>query len=144
MLVRRRRPRIVQLGLAAVGMQTGILAAAVVVPRVRHEFLDVRLRVEVDLLDVGEIAAQNRAARHQEGLRVRAALGRKITVGHEVADALAVAGLEPVLVKRGDRQHVRQIDLVDEASHLLDDRGHLLQADHVDRGGAGSRRRHER
>ena len=54
-------------------MQPGVLAAAVVVPGMRHEFLDVLLGVEVDLLDVRQVAAQNRAARHQQGLRILAA-----------------------------------------------------------------------
>ncbi len=81
-----------------------------------------------------KIAPQNRAARHQEGLRVLTAHRRKIAVGQEISGALAVAGLEPVLVKGGDRQCIRQVDLVDEGAHLLDDGGHLLQADDVDGG----------
>ncbi len=104
----------------------------------RDEFLDVFLGVQIDFLDVGEVAAENRTARHQEGFRILAH-AREIAVGHEISIAFAIAGLEPVLVERRDGQGVGQVHLIDEVAHLFDDGGHLLQAHFVDGGGTGSR-----
>ena len=102
----------------------------------RDEFLDVRLSVEIDvLMDVREVPAQNRAARHQQGLGIRRAGCRKISEGHEISGAFA--GLEPVLVEGGDRERVRYIDLIDEFAHLLDDLRDLLQPHGIDRRAAG-------
>ena len=58
----------------------------------------------------GKIAAQHHAAREEEIRRIVDAARRKIAVGHEVAEAFAVA--EPLLIEAGDGEDVGNVDLL--------------------------------
>ena len=135
-LVGRFRARVIELGLALVGMQAGVLAILVVVPGMGHELLDLVVGIQVHFMHPGQVAVQDHAARHQEAVDIAHVLVGKITVSHEIADALALGG--PILVEAGDGQGVGHIDLVDEITHGMDDVLYLLQASQVEGRGASS------
>ena len=92
----------------------------------RHIFLNLGLGAQVDFVDLVEIAIENRAGGDPPAggvTQITARLRRrKIPEHQEVTEALAAE--EPVLVETGDRDGIRHVHLVDEDTHLVDDRLH--------------------
>src|SRR6266540_3807454 len=100
--------------------------------RLGHVLAEVVVVPARDRPDLSEVAVPDHAAGQVElrHLRVR----RHVRDGEVVRHAGAV--LEPVGIARRDRGHVRQVDLRDEGLHLVEERLHLVQLLHVERGGA--------
>ena len=96
------------------------------------EFLDLIGRVEIDLVNRREIAAEDGAAREQEVRRVVDAVPRQVTVTQEIAEALALGA--PVFVEARDGQRVGDVDLVHEIAHLGDNALHGGQSRRIDCG----------
>ena len=133
---RRLGAGVMQVGFAVIRVQTRILAAGIVVPGMRNEFLNLVRIVHVHRMDGGKIAVQDGASRNQPACRIVHPFFRKIAIGEKIADSFAAR--EPVLVERSDGERVGQIDLIDELLHAAD---HVLdpgEALHVERGRRGA------
>ena len=96
----------------------------------RHVVLEVRVLEARDLLEGREVAVDDRAARQVElgALGVERQVRHRQVVGHPAAVA------EPLGVHRADRGDVRQVDLLHERRHLVEEVLHHEQLFHVQRG----------
>jgi hypothetical protein len=65
-----------------------------------------------------EIAAENGAAREQEGIGVLLISRRVIAVGKEIA--LPLAAGKPILIQGSDREHIGNVNLLDKFARFLD------------------------
>ncbi len=113
-----------------------VQATAVVriaIPTVRHEFLHLIRIARVDGMDLVPVAIQDDATRELLG----SVVVRHLLVGAIVrhVQGRESAAVEParLLVERADREHVRDIDVVDELDHLADAGLDEVQPFHVDR-----------
>src|SRR5208337_2061711 len=70
---------------------------------------------DIDRLDLGQIAVENRSTRQQEAVGFFGSHW-EIAVGQEV---LCTADLAPILVEGGNRKDVGDIDIVDEIHCFL-------------------------
>ncbi len=128
LLVRRLRPRVVGLRLAARRVQALVVAPRVVVPGVLHVLGDL-LRVEG--LDLGEVLAADDARGEEEARLLRVVQG-VLPVDEVVAHAAPVA--RPVLVERGHREQIGDVDPGHEVAGLRHQPAHESDRAHVDRG----------
>ena len=101
-LVGRLRPRVVRLSLALVGMLGGGRLPRVAVPGARHLLGDLLL---VHGQHAGEVAVAHDPAAEEIAVAERHEVGR------------AATDPSPLRVRRRQQQHVRQVDLRDEAAH---------------------------
>src|SRR6266702_8555382 len=99
-------------------MDALVVAAIVAVPGVRDVFLDLLRVARIYGMHRAHVAAQHDAARILERLRSAITLRRKFAVAEVVLQA--AAPLRPVLVERGDSEHIGDINLIDELSRLID------------------------
>ena len=106
-------------------MQSTVLAGAVVVVGMRHEFLYFIAGRHVHFVDGRQVAIQDCTARDQEAGRIAHAVLRKITEGEEITQPFAAR--TPVLVEAGNGKQVGDVDLFDECVHLVDDFLHLCE-----------------
>jgi hypothetical protein len=107
--------------------------ALVLVPGVVDELLHLLRVAQVDFVDLGEIAADDGAARQQQvGGAVVVGLVGDVAVGQHALRRQAAA-VRPALVERGDGQQVGDVDLLDELNGAVDDALDQVQAFHVDR-----------
>src|ERR1017187_4733026 len=86
----------------------------------------------VDRMHRAQVAPEHHAARVLERVRLAISLGGELAVAEVVAQASAVP--RPVLVERGDREHIRDVDLVDELVCLIDEALDQIQPIGVDGG----------
>src|SRR5579864_8522727 len=108
MIVRRLRTGILRVRLADGGM-LALVAVRIVVPRVVDELADL---CRFHGINFADIVAQDNSAREQERAGVVLISGGIVAVGEEIPQALPAR--EPVLVKRGDCEYIRNVDLLDE------------------------------
>src|SRR5271169_4813935 len=87
-----------------------LLLVRILVPGVRHEFLDLRYVAQIDVVNFLEVAVDDRAARN-EGTRPVVCLVGEVAVGKHGLAGEAASDRAPVFVKRGDRLEIRYIDL---------------------------------
>ena len=115
---------------SSVRMPLPVAVVPGVCDRLGHVLLEVRIAERRDRRHVCKVAVEDRAAGELEG---RPLLIER-QVGHRQVIHDAGTDLQPVGVHGGDRAHVHEIDLFDEALHLVQKRLHLVQLRHVQRG----------
>ncbi|MPM14565.1 hypothetical protein SDC9_60929 [bioreactor metagenome] len=127
-----RAKLVMRRGLAVPGVQA-LARLAIGVPGVIDEFLHLLGVARIDVVDLAQVAVDDRAARQVQLLRreiVR--VFRDVAIGQAGLRRQAPA-IEPVTIEAADRDHVGDVDVAVELGRLVDDRGDEVQPLHVDR-----------
>ena len=117
-------------------MQTGFFALLVLLPAMGDVHQHLGLGTQIYFVQFIDVTIEDNARRNPEACRIShpgtRIGGGEIAIDQEVTEAFAT--VEPVFIETGDCQCLRDIDLIDEGTHLVDDVLHLRQLFRVDRG----------